>query len=98
MWSIIDQIAIFGLRNRRHHPFRFWRYQVRSGDGTLIYEGRGGRKSGRLPGLARGWWLYRGGMSAVGWAAEGVTGDHRGIEMDWQQSLGPVTASAGGKR
>jgi hypothetical protein len=50
--SIIDQIAIFGLRNRSHHPFRIRRFSVGSGDKTLIYDGPRGRKGGPRPGLA----------------------------------------------
>src|SRR5882757_8914646 len=71
--SIIGQIAIFGLRNRSHHPFRIRRYSVRSGDKSLIYDGSRGRKGDpglKLvaeagPGLAGG----RGRMSAFGGGA-----------------------------
>src|SRR5437879_5331732 len=51
--AIIRQIAIFGLRNRSHHPFRIRRYSVRSGDKSLIYDGPLGRQGGPAPRLAR---------------------------------------------
>jgi hypothetical protein len=36
---VIDQIAIFELRNRSRLTFRLWRYSARSGDKSLIYDG-----------------------------------------------------------
>ena len=47
----IDQIAIFGLRNRSRFTFRIRQYQDRSGDKSLIYERAQRRKVAR----GRGW-------------------------------------------
>ena len=79
--SINDQIAIFGLRNRSHHRFRFRQYSVRSGDETLIYDGPGGRKGGPRPGLAWSWPARCGRMSALGGGGRDVTRNHRELRQ-----------------
>jgi hypothetical protein len=79
--SIIDQIAIFGLRNRSHHRFRFRQYSVRSGGETLIYDGPAGRKGGPPPGLAWSWPARCGRISALGGGSTGCDWNHRELRQ-----------------